>query len=53
MTAEIRVYQRDGKTAYVVYPGSLPGTAFEYLTAAQIHCIVEGYEVENEIHLRS
>lgn len=46
MSAIIRVELRNGRTAYVVYPGDLPPTAFDFLTAAQIHCAVEGYEWE-------
>ena len=46
MTATIRLERRNGRTAYVVYPGDLPPIAFDYLAAAQIHCAVEDYEWE-------
>ena len=46
MTATIRVERRDGKTAYVVYVLGQEEAAFDWLSAAQIHCAVEDYEWE-------
>ena len=46
MKATIRIERRGGRTAYVVYAGDMAPLAFDWLTAAQIHCAVEGYDWE-------
>ena len=46
MKATIRIERRGGRTAYVVYAGDEIPLAFDWLSAAQIHCAVEGYDWE-------
>ena len=46
MKATIRIERRGGRTAYVVYAGDMDPLAFDWLSAAQIHCAVEGYDWE-------
>ena len=43
MKATIRIERRGGRTAYVVYAGDMAPLVFDWLSAAQIHCAVEGY----------
>jgi hypothetical protein len=46
MKATIRIESRCGRTAYVVYAGDEIPLAFDWLSAAQIHCAVQGYDWE-------
>jgi hypothetical protein len=49
MKATIRIESIEGRTAYVVYADGAVPVAFDWLSAAQIHCAIEGYEWEVDL----